>query len=96
MFDSSVAASRSSILQQPMPDNKKARLTGPVARQNMLIEKALTLLEPVPPVVDNTPLVAKVWGEKLLALEPRQRLLAEKAINDILFEAAQGNLFHSN
>lgn len=36
--------------------------------------------------------VAKVWAQKLDRLEPLQRLYAEKAINDILFEAELGNL----
>ncbi|XP_058827289.1 uncharacterized protein LOC131687232 [Topomyia yanbarensis] len=38
------------------------------------------------------PTVAKVWGEKLVDLDPQQRLFAEKAINDILFEANMGCL----
>lgn len=38
------------------------------------------------------PTVARVWGEKLVTLEPHQRLLAEKAVNDILFEASLGTL----
>lgn len=36
--------------------------------------------------------IAKVWANKLKALAPQQRLFAEKAINDIFFEAALGNL----
>lgn len=36
--------------------------------------------------------IAKVWANKLKKLEPQQRLLAEKAINDILFEAELGTL----
>ncbi|KAF5274162.1 hypothetical protein FQR65_LT17071 [Abscondita terminalis] len=73
VLENPVSASRSSILLQPMPvpNSKKAGIMGPVAKQNALIEKALTLLEPVPPVADNTPFIAKVWGEKLTALDPR-------------------------
>ena len=41
---------------------------------------------------ENIPSIAKAWGEKLLTLEPEQRIFAEKAINDILFEASQGTL----
>lgn len=67
-------------------------MMGPVAKQNALLERALTLLEPVPPAVEATPNIAKVWGEKLTDLNPRQRLFAEKAINDVLFEAGLGNL----
>lgn len=36
--------------------------------------------------------IAQVWAKKLKVLDPRQRLFAEKAVNDILFEAALGNL----
>ncbi|XP_050499770.1 uncharacterized protein LOC114330403 isoform X2 [Diabrotica virgifera virgifera] len=38
------------------------------------------------------PHIAIAWGEKLLQLDPQQRNLAEKAINDVLFEASQGTL----
>jgi len=38
------------------------------------------------------PTIAKVWGEKLIGLDQQQRLFAEKAINDVLFEASLGNL----
>jgi hypothetical protein len=33
-----------------------------------------------------------VWGNKLKYLHPIQRKIAEKAINDILFEADMGTL----
>lgn len=36
--------------------------------------------------------IAQVWANKLKALEPNQKLFAEKAINDILFEARLGTL----
>jgi len=70
---------------------EKKPCLGPIAKQNALLEKALTLLDPNMEN-DNTPNVAKVWGEKLLGLEYEQKLFAEKAINDILFEASLGNL----
>jgi hypothetical protein len=35
----------------------------------------------------------QAWGEKLNTLDPQQRALAEKAVNDILFEASQGTLY---
>lgn len=35
---------------------------------------------------------ASVWANKLNSLEPLQKIYAEKAINDILFEAELGNL----
>lgn len=38
------------------------------------------------------PVIVQAWSEKLLSLHPQQRLYAEKAINDILFEATLGNL----
>lgn len=38
------------------------------------------------------PAIAKAWGEKLISLESRQRIFAEKAINDVLYEATLGNL----
>lgn len=41
---------------------------------------------------DPEPTVLKVWGEKLMALDAQQRLFAEKAINDVLFEASLGSL----
>ncbi|CAG9840758.1 unnamed protein product [Diabrotica balteata] len=36
--------------------------------------------------------IAKVWAAKLEKLHPKQKLFAEKAINDILFEAEMGQL----
>ncbi|XP_063384431.1 uncharacterized protein LOC134670552 [Cydia fagiglandana] len=36
--------------------------------------------------------LAHIWSQKLDKMEPMQRLLAEKAINDVLFEAELGNL----
>ncbi|XP_075985266.1 uncharacterized protein LOC142982581 isoform X2 [Anticarsia gemmatalis] len=40
--------------------------------------------------------IANVWVAKLRKLEPDQRLYAEKAINDILFQAQLGNLTKSS
>jgi len=36
--------------------------------------------------------IAKVWASKLATLDSNQKLFAEKAINDILFEAQLGTL----
>lgn len=36
--------------------------------------------------------IAKVWASKLKTLDSKQRIFAEKAINDILFEAQLGTL----
>lgn len=41
---------------------------------------------------NKIPSIAKVWGEKIVDLSPQQRMFAEKAINDVLFEATLGNL----
>lgn len=79
----------------PVP-TKRQRTVGPVARQNQLLELACHYLnnEQSQPQAqsDNTPAIAKAWGEKLLTLEGTQRIYAEKAINDVLFEASFGNL----
>ncbi|XP_055628061.1 uncharacterized protein LOC129769679 [Toxorhynchites rutilus septentrionalis] len=40
----------------------------------------------------SIPTIAKAWGEKLSTLDSTQRVFAEKAINDILFEASLGTL----
>lgn len=84
-------ASRSSILPPPLPQ-KKRRAIGPLARQNELLQKACSFLEQPREPPDNMPTIAKVWGKKLLTLDPQQRALAEKAVNDVLFEASQGTL----
>ncbi|KAM3960168.1 uncharacterized protein ACR2FA_005799 [Aphomia sociella] len=42
--------------------------------------------------LNTTNPVALIWAEKLNRLQPEQRLFAEKAINDVLFEAELGNL----
>lgn len=41
---------------------------------------------------DNDLDPTKVWANKLKNLDPNQRLFAEKAINNILFEAQHGTL----
>lgn len=40
----------------------------------------------------NIPPIVMVWCEKFQQLESQQKLFAEKAINDVLFEASQGTL----
>ena len=67
--------------------NKVRTLSG----QNDLANVSSVLETPVRQN-NNAPAIATVWGEKLLTLEPQQKLFAEKAINDILFEAELGNL----
>ncbi|KAK9871457.1 hypothetical protein WA026_012831, partial [Henosepilachna vigintioctopunctata] len=72
---------------------KKARRIGPIARQNELLQKACAYLDFSSKNNETEiPTIAKAWGEKLLQLHPLQRALAERAINDVLFEASQGTL----
>lgn len=89
---SSIQQTAKSSLQPPQ---KKMRLLGPIARQNQLIQKACSFLESSNKPQQEIPIIAKVWGEKLHTLSPQQRLFAEKAINDILFEASLETL-HRN
>lgn len=83
--------SRSSILLPPIP-HKKRRTSGPLEIHNELLQKVCSFLEQSSEPTDNMPTIAKVWGETLLTLDPQQRALAEKAVNDIMFEAGQGTL----
>ncbi|KAK9876666.1 hypothetical protein WA026_014043 [Henosepilachna vigintioctopunctata] len=85
--------SRSSIVPPLEPMPKKARSIGPIARQNELLQKACAYLDFSSKNNETEiPTIAKAWGEKLLQLHPLQRALAERAINDVLFEASQGTL----
>ncbi|XP_014282557.2 uncharacterized protein [Halyomorpha halys] len=85
------SASRSSTFPPPFRQ-KKRRTVEPLGGQNELLQKACTLLEELSEPPDTIPTIAKVWGERLLTLDPQQRAFAEKAVNDILFEAGQGTL----
>jgi len=62
-----------------------------VAQQNELLSLACGYL-----AKDNNQSsdldIAKVWASKLQTLDSNQKLFAEKAINDILFEAQLGTL----
>ncbi|XP_074038447.1 ethanolamine kinase 1 isoform X3 [Leptinotarsa decemlineata] len=86
--------SRSSITPAPFaPPPKRVRKVGHLAKQNELLSMACTYLQKAKePSRDGVCAVIKVWSEKLQTLEYQQRLFAEKAINDILFEATMGNL----
>ncbi|KAK4885634.1 hypothetical protein RN001_001905 [Aquatica leii] len=84
--------SRSSIDPVPPPRIKKSRVVRPLTKQNELLQKACALLELADTPQNNVPSIALAWGEKLLSLEPQQKNFAEKAINDILFEASLGTL----
>ncbi|KAK5649984.1 hypothetical protein RI129_001013 [Pyrocoelia pectoralis] len=85
-------ASSSSISMVPPP--KKQRKVGPMAKQNELLTMACKYLqqEPKESSHPHVSTIAKVWGEKMESLDQHQKLFAEKAINDILFEASMGNL----
>ncbi|XP_055633572.1 uncharacterized protein LOC129773929 [Toxorhynchites rutilus septentrionalis] len=92
------STSRSSIVPPPEPVPKRARNIDPIARQNKLLQKACAYLDYRSNSNAQTeiPTIAKAWGEKLLQLHPQQRDFAEKAINDILFEASQGTLYRNS
>lgn len=88
-----------SSMGEPAPPSKKLKKKGPVTRQNELLEKACNYLsqssqQPVSPTVSfsNIDPTALYWTMKLNKLNSTQRLLAEKAINEILFEAELGTL----
>ncbi|KAI5713020.1 hypothetical protein M8J75_013104 [Diaphorina citri] len=76
----------------PEPPRKKFTKVNRVAKLNNLLERTCSQIESSP---RGIPTIARAWGEKLEMLEPHQRLLAEKAINDVLFEASMG-LLHRN
>ncbi|XP_055623622.1 uncharacterized protein LOC129767036 [Toxorhynchites rutilus septentrionalis] len=82
-----------SILPPPLPQTyqtRKMKSQGPISKQNMLLQKACSLLEASSN--PEIPTIERAWGEKLLTLDSRQRAIAEKGINDILFEASMGSL----
>lgn len=90
------AASTSSIVPSLPPSSKRQNKSiGPIAKQNELLTLACQYLGSSEKTEESIPTIAKAWGEKLQELNQQQRLFAEKAINDILFEASLGNL-HRN
>ncbi|XP_017483856.1 PREDICTED: uncharacterized protein LOC108372637 [Rhagoletis zephyria] len=84
---SNTSFSSISELAPPRKNKKKSA----VGKQNELIEKACSLLS-APQSSTNINATALYWSEKLEHLNRTQRMLAEKGINDILFEAELGNL----
>lgn len=86
--------SRSSI-NCDLPPPKKKKPSSSLSVQNELLKKACSILESTSKPEKHVPAILMAWGEKLETLEPQQRAFAEKAINDILFEASQGSL-HRN
>lgn len=76
------------------PPSKRLKPAGPLAKQNELLALACEYLaKPQNDTKDDENLaIARVWANKLKDLQPHQKLFAEKAINDVLFEALLGNL----
>lgn len=78
------------------PQSKKPKSSNKsVTQQNELLSLACGYLSKQDTKEDSDLHLAKVWTNKLKCLDPNQRLYAEKAINDILFEAQLGTL-HRN
>ncbi|XP_076298584.1 uncharacterized protein LOC143217826 [Lasioglossum baleicum] len=87
--------SYSSISTYP-PPTKKKKGENSIAKQNELLQVACDYLAQSntnnSSQEDEYLIIAKVWSNKLKSLEPMQKRLAEKAINDILFEAEMESL----
>ncbi|XP_045535741.1 uncharacterized protein LOC123721320 [Papilio machaon] len=73
----------------PVSENKKRKKDND---QQNLLQRTLSFLEKDSSDNQEEYHLAKVWAAKLTKLESTQKLLAEKAINDILFEAQLGKL----
>lgn len=67
---------------------QKRKVDATMSKQNQLLTIACDYLSKSDGDLD----IAKIWAGKLKSLAPDQKLFAEKAINDILFEAQLGNL----
>ncbi|XP_049763449.1 uncharacterized protein LOC126092072 isoform X2 [Schistocerca cancellata] len=77
---------------KPEPRMKKIKLD-PIARQKDPLHITHSFSERSSSKSEQEiPTIVKVWCEKLLTLDPQQRIFAEKAINDVLFEASLGTL----
>lgn len=85
----SVDISDSPSFLRPKPKKLKSSTT--VAQQNQLLSLACGYL-----AKDNNQDsdldIAKGWASKLKTLDSNQKIFAEKAINDVLFEAQLGTL----
>ncbi|CAK1600119.1 unnamed protein product [Parnassius mnemosyne] len=73
----------------PVSENKKRKKEND---QQNLLQRTLSFLEKDSSDNQEEYHLAKVWAAKLTKLESTQKLFAEKAINDILFEAQLGKL----
>lgn len=71
---------------------RRRRVTRSTTKRNELYTVACKYLQESKKSENNSAIITKVWGEKLTTLNMQQRMFAEKAINDILFEAGLGNL----
>lgn len=76
---------------RPQPKKLKSSTTT-MSQQNELLSLACGYLSKQDNKQDRDLDLAKVWANKLKNLDTNQRLFAEKAINDILFEAQLGTL----
>ncbi|XP_063366366.1 uncharacterized protein LOC134654825 [Cydia amplana] len=77
-----------SISASPTIQDSKSNVCEPA-----FLSSARNPYQQVQPLQDTTAWsLAHIWSQKLEKMEPMQRLLAEKAINDVLFEAELGNL----
>lgn len=65
--------------------------------QNLLLERALEVLQEPPKSVDHAESEGEQFGAyvgmKLNGFNPRQRAIATKRISDVLFEIEMGNSF---
>lgn len=90
--DSHIASTSLSSISPQQPVIKRKKPVGPIARQNELLNlackylSASTAAEPE----DKYLQIAQVWANKLRGLDSMQMRYAEKAINDVLFEAEMG------
>jgi hypothetical protein len=89
---STISSLSSMVAKQPPAKRQKV---GPIRRQNELLELACDFLKDSKNVEDKYLSIGKTWGKKLQDLDSMDSIqckLAEKFINEILFEADMGNL----
>lgn len=79
------------MVSPPIPTKKQKMKTKDV-EHDKLLSLACDFLQKSEQTNQASAAIAKVWSDKLDALEEKQRIYAEKTINDILFEARLGNL----